>query len=118
MRLRVHCSIAVENRSHYRIFVLYFFQNTREGCGCPRFLAGKVFRVILTLWEIFFSDFPTAPNAIPAKVWGIFGKRRRADTQCPTPYPKDPVVLKTLQVVNHLSNKDHKSCGKNENKRN
>ena len=26
-------------------------QKTREGCGCPKFLAGKVFRRILTLLE-------------------------------------------------------------------
>ena len=28
-----------------------FFQKTREGCGCPKFLAGKVFRQISTLLE-------------------------------------------------------------------
>ena len=40
---------------------------------CP-FLAGKVFRQIFTLLNKIFTDFPAAPNAIPAKVWEFSGK--------------------------------------------
>ena len=50
------------------------FQKTREGCGCPKFLAGKVFRQISTLLENSSPIFPAAQNAIPAKVWAFSGK--------------------------------------------
>ena len=43
-------------------------QKTREGCGCPKFLAGRVFRQISMLLKKFFPDFAAAPNAVPAKV--------------------------------------------------
>ena len=44
--------IAVEwSLRTYPFFCLPPFQKTREGCGCPKFLAGKVFRQISTLLE-------------------------------------------------------------------
>ena len=38
---------AAENRA----ILVHSGQKTREGCGCPKFLAGKVFRQISTLLE-------------------------------------------------------------------
>ena len=47
-------------------------QITREGYGCPKFFAGKVFPASFDAAGKFFTDFPAARNAIPAKVCGIF----------------------------------------------
>ena len=43
-------------------------QKTREGCGCPKFIAGRVFRQIFDTAGEFFPDFPAARSAIPAKL--------------------------------------------------
>ena len=49
-------------------------QKTREGCGCPKLLAGKVFPANFDAAAKFFTDVPAARNAIPAKVWTFSGK--------------------------------------------
>ena len=36
---------------HVSQLISWIFQKTREGCGCPKFPAGKVFRQISTLLE-------------------------------------------------------------------
>ena len=49
-------------------------QKTREGCGCQRFAAGKVFRQISDAAGKLFTDFLAAHNDIPEKVWAFSGK--------------------------------------------
>ena len=49
-------------------------QKTQEGCGCPKFLAGKVFRQISTLLENSSPIFRQHEKGIPAKVWAFSGK--------------------------------------------
>ena len=44
-------------RESYRFFRLSAFQKTREGCGCPKFVAGKVLRQISTLLENYCPIF-------------------------------------------------------------
>ena len=55
-------------------FSLVLNQLTRESCGCPKFLSGKVFGQISTLLENSSTTFPAAQNAMPAKVWALSGK--------------------------------------------
>ena len=51
-------------------------QKTREGCGCPKFLAGRGFQQDLYAAGKFFPDSPEAQNAIPAKVWALSSKAK------------------------------------------
>ena len=46
-------------------------QNTQEGCGCPKFPS---FPANFDAAGKFFTDFPAARSAIPAKVWAFSGK--------------------------------------------
>ena len=53
-------------------------QKAREGCGNPKFLAGRVSRQFSTLLE-----FPAARHAIPAKVWAIRARKTAAGKSAP-----------------------------------
>ena len=47
-------------------------QKIREGCGCPKFLAGKVFRQLSTLLEKFLPPFSGSTKCDPCQGLGIF----------------------------------------------
>ena len=53
--------------------ILGIFRKTRKGCGCPKFLAGKVFGQILTLLENFSPIF-RQHECYPCQGWALSGK--------------------------------------------
>ena len=55
-----------------------FHQKTREDCGCPKFLAARVFRQISTLLENDSPDFPAARNMLSLPGLGHFPARKMA----------------------------------------
>ena len=55
--LKILCETTVENAIKLRKFDLFMDQKTQEGCGCPKFLAGKVFGQISTLLENYSLIF-------------------------------------------------------------
>ena len=52
-------------------------QKSREGCGCPKFLAGKVFRQISTLQGKIIHRFSGSTKCYPCQGLGIFRQGKR-----------------------------------------
>ena len=81
-RLRIHLKTTAR-KFKLSIWKFRTIQKTWAGCGCPKFVAGRVFRQSSTLLEDSSPIFRQHKVAVSAKVWRLSGKETAAGKSAP-----------------------------------